>query len=92
MDFVLSPHIDLSSFSVGDDIVFTFVTGNDFTVVQLKPANEVGASSLSHGSHSHDLHNSHSQTGHMQSHEHHQDADEDKSMENREYMEHMNHD
>lgn len=91
MDFVLSPHIDLSSFSVGDDIVFTFVTGNDFTVVQLKPANEVGASSLSHGSHSHDLHNSHSQTGHMQSHEHHQDADEDKGMDNMEHMEHMEH-
>jgi Cu(I)/Ag(I) efflux system membrane fusion protein len=83
MEFVLSPHIDLSSFSVGDDIVFTFVTGDDFTVVQLKPGNAVGASSLSHDSHSH---NSDTQTGNMQSHEHHQEADEDKS------MEHMNHD
>ena len=89
MDFVLSPHIDLSSFSVGDDIVFTFVTGNDFTVVQLKPANEIGASSLSHDSHSH---NSDTQTGNMQSLEHHQGADEDKSMDNMEHMEHMNHD
>ena len=83
MEFVLSPHIDLSSFSVGDNIVFTFVTGDDFTVVQLKPGNEVDASSLSHDLHSH---NSDTQTGNMQSHELHQEADEDKS------MEHMNHD
>lgn len=36
MDFVLSPHINASSFSVGDKVVFTFVADDEFTIVDMR--------------------------------------------------------
>lgn len=36
MDFVLSPHIMPSQFKVGDKVVFTFVTGDEFTVIDMR--------------------------------------------------------
>lgn len=36
MSFAVSKHIDLSQFKQGDNIVFTFVTGDAFTVVDMR--------------------------------------------------------
>ncbi len=36
MDFAVSQHIDVSNFNVGDSVVFTFVTGEKFTVIDMR--------------------------------------------------------
>lgn len=36
MSFSVSKHIDLSQFSEGDNIMFTFVTGEEFTVIDVR--------------------------------------------------------
>ncbi|WP_394221410.1 efflux RND transporter periplasmic adaptor subunit [Alteromonas gracilis] len=38
MTFALSKHIDVSTFKEGDSIVFTFVTGDAFTVIDMRHA------------------------------------------------------
>lgn len=40
MSFAVSKHIDLSQFSEGDNIMFTFVTGKEFTVIDMRKHSE----------------------------------------------------
>ena len=40
MSFSVSKHIDLSQFKEGDNIMFTFVTGEEFTVIDIRKRNE----------------------------------------------------
>ncbi|CAA0312629.1 Cation efflux system protein [Alteromonas alvinellae] len=40
MSFTVSKHIDLSQFSEGDNIMFTFVTGKEFTVIDMRKHSE----------------------------------------------------
>ena len=40
MSFTVSKHIDLSQFSEGDNIMFTFVTGEEFTVIDMRKHSE----------------------------------------------------
>ncbi|MEM7265686.1 MAG: copper-binding protein, partial [Pseudomonadota bacterium] len=40
MSFAVSKHIDLSQFSEGDNIMFTFVTGEEFTVIDMRKHSE----------------------------------------------------
>jgi Cu(I)/Ag(I) efflux system membrane fusion protein len=40
MSFSVSKHIDLSQFKEGDNIMFTFVTGEEFTVIDMRKRSE----------------------------------------------------
>ena len=40
MSFAVSKHIDLSQFREGDNIMFTFVTGEEFTVIDMRKRSE----------------------------------------------------
>jgi Cu(I)/Ag(I) efflux system membrane fusion protein len=40
MSFAVSKHIDLSQFKEGDNIMFTFVTGEEFTVIDMRKHSE----------------------------------------------------
>nr|WP_321824753.1 efflux RND transporter periplasmic adaptor subunit [Alteromonas macleodii] len=40
MSFAVSKHIDLSVFSEGDNIMFTFVTGEEFTIIDMRKHSE----------------------------------------------------
>lgn len=70
MMFSLSPHIDISRFREGDDIVFTFVTGDEFTVVELKHAKESVTPSHEHESMKKHGHGKHDHEKHTEDMEH----------------------
>ncbi|AFT96419.1 cation efflux system protein [Alteromonas macleodii str. 'Balearic Sea AD45'] len=59
MSFAVSKHIDLSQFKEGDNIMFTFVTGEEFTVIDMRKRSEnaVGKGMVhdsDHSNHKHD--------------------------------------
>ncbi|MCZ8528988.1 efflux RND transporter periplasmic adaptor subunit [Alteromonas sp. PRIM-21] len=55
MSFAVSKHIDVSKFKEGDDIVFTFVTGDPFTVIDMRKdmSHKVGEDMMQGSAHSH---------------------------------------
>ncbi len=85
MSFAVSKHIDLSSFKEGDEIVFTFVTGEEFTVIDMRKHSEHKVSEgTMHGSeHSNHKHNADDLEG---------DEDQSRAHESMNHKEHMHHD
>ena len=48
MSFALSPHIDPTSFSEGMKVTFTFVTGEEFVVIDMRPLEDANTSVHQH--------------------------------------------
>ncbi|WP_083575063.1 efflux RND transporter periplasmic adaptor subunit [Alteromonas sp. V450] len=63
MTFDVSPHIDLSHYAVGDPITFTFITGDAFTVIDIKHKTSLSENDRQHPQGS-------SSTGHSKKHSH----------------------
>jgi membrane fusion protein, copper/silver efflux system len=62
MSFSVSKHIDLSQFKEGDNIMFTFVTGEEFTVIDMRKHSEHAMDKgmvhgTEHSNHKHDTSN-----------------------------------
>jgi Cu(I)/Ag(I) efflux system membrane fusion protein len=62
MSFSVSKHIDLSQFKEGDNIMFTFVTGEEFTVIDMRKRSEHAMDKgmvhgTEHSNHKHDTSN-----------------------------------
>jgi Cu(I)/Ag(I) efflux system membrane fusion protein len=62
MSFAVSKHIDLSQFKEGDNIMFTFVTGEEFTVIDMRKHSEHAMDKgmvhgTEHSNHKHDTSN-----------------------------------
>ena len=59
MSFAVSKHINVSKFKEGDEIVFTFVTGEEFTVIDMRKHSEraLGKSMVHDSVHSNHKHN-----------------------------------
>ncbi|GEA04973.1 hemolysin D [Alteromonas sp. KUL17] len=62
MSFAVSKHIDLSQFKEGDNIMFTFVTGKEFTVIDMRKRSEHAVDKgmvhdSGHSNHKHDTSN-----------------------------------
>ena len=95
MSFAVSKHIDLSSFKEGDNIVFTFVTGEEFTVIDMGKHSEHKVSKdTMHGSdHSNHKHNADDLEG-DEDHSHAHESMVHKSVEHEStnHKEHMHHD
>jgi Cu(I)/Ag(I) efflux system membrane fusion protein len=95
MSFSVSKHIDLSQFKEGDNIMFTFVTGEEFTVIDMRKRSEHAMDKgmvhgTEHSNHKHD-------TGERKGDGYQSDAHESmvhKSAEQKSinHKEHMHHD
>ncbi|WP_334019873.1 efflux RND transporter periplasmic adaptor subunit [Alteromonas sp. S015] len=95
MSFAVSKHIDLSQFNEGDNIIFTFVTGEAFTVIDMRKRSEhaMDKSMVHDSGHSNHKHNA----GDLKGDEEQSDAHESmvhKSAEQKaiNHKEHMHHD
>lgn len=94
MLFSVSKHIDLSQFSEGDNIMFTFVTGEEFTVIDMRKRSEHAMDKgmvhgTEHSSHKHDTSNLKGDGEQSDAHESmvHKSA-EQKSINHKEHMHH----
>lgn len=101
MSFAVSKHIDLSQFKEGDTVRFTFVTGDEFTVIDMrKPAEHVMHSDMLHGSkqstHVHTPKNSIANRSSMEKERdemrHEKNSHKAKDHESMNHKEHMHHD
>ena len=94
MSFAVSKHIDLSQFSEGDNIMFTFVTGEEFTVIDMRKRSENAVDKgmvhdSGHSNHKHDAGNLKGNGEQSDAHESmvHKSA-EQKSINHKEHMHH----
>ena len=94
MLFSVSKHIDLSQFKEGDNIMFTFVTGEEFTVIDMRKRSEHAMDKgmvhgTEHSSHKHDTSNLKGDGEQSDAHESmvHKSA-EQKSINHKEHMHH----
>ncbi|WP_281716074.1 efflux RND transporter periplasmic adaptor subunit [Alteromonas sp. CyTr2] len=94
MSFAVSKHIDLSQFSEGDNIMFTFVTGEEFTVIDMRKRSENAVDKgmvhdSGHSNHKHDAGNLKSNGEQSDAHKSmvHKSA-EQKSINHKEHMHH----
>ncbi len=94
MSFAVSKHIDLSQFSEGENIMFTFVTGEEFTVIDMRKRSEHAMDKgmvhdSGHSNHKPDAGNMKSNGEQSDAHESmvHKSA-EQKSMNHEEHMHH----
>ncbi len=94
MSFAVSKHIDLSQFSEGVNIMFTFVTGEEFTVIDMRKRSEHAMDKgmvhgTEHSSHKHDTSNLKGDGEQSDAHESmvHKSA-EQKSINHKEHMHH----
>ncbi|MHC6646112.1 efflux RND transporter periplasmic adaptor subunit [Alteromonas sp. HB246098] len=90
MSFAVSKHIDLSQFSEGDNIMFTFVTGEEFTVIDMRKRSENAVDKgmvhdSGHSSHKHDA-------GERKGDENQSDAHKSAEQKSINHKEHMHHD
>ena len=90
MSFAVSKHIDLSQFSEGDNIMFTFVTGEEFTVIDMRKRSENAVDKgmvqdLGHSNHKHDA-------GERKGDENQSDAHKSAEQKSINHKEHMHHD
>ncbi|GFD77774.1 hemolysin D [Tenacibaculum sp. KUL118] len=98
MSFAVSKHIDLSTFKEGDEVMFTFVTGEEFTVIDMHKHMEhakVGDTmrDSDHSAHERNSHEQKSHTNQSMSHESMNHESMNHESMNRESMNHesMNH-
>lgn len=93
MSFAVSKHIDLSKFKEGDDIMFTFVTGEEFTVIDMHKHMEHAKveDTMRESDHSTHERNSHEQKSHTNQSMNHESMNHESM--NHESMNHesMNH-
>ncbi len=94
MSFSVSKHIDLSQFREGDNIMFTFVTGEEFTVIDMRKRSEHAMDKgmvhgTEHSNHKHDTSNLKGDGEQSDAHESmvHKSA-EQKSINHKEHMHH----
>ena len=94
MSFSVSKHIDLSQFKEGDNIMFTFVTGEEFTVIDMRKRSEHAMDKgmvhgTEHSNHKHDTSNLKGDGEQSDAHESlvHKSA-EQKSINHKEHMHH----
>ncbi len=94
MSFAVSKHIDLSQFKEGDNIMFTFVTGEEFTVIDMRKRSENAVDKgmvhdSGHSNHKHDAGNLKSNGEQSDAHKSmvHKSA-EQKSINHKEHMHH----
>ena len=94
MSFSVSKHIDLSQFKEGDNIMFTFVTGEEFTVIDMRKRSENAVDKgmvhdSGHSNHKHDAGNLKSNGEQSDAHKSmvHKSA-EQKSINHKEHMHH----
>ena len=90
MSFAVSKHIDLSQFSEGDNIMFTFVTGEEFTVIDMRKRSENAVDKgmvydSGHSNHKHDA-------GNLKGNGEQSDAHESAAQKSINHKEHMHHD
>ncbi|PXW75611.1 Cu(I)/Ag(I) efflux system membrane fusion protein [Alteromonas sp. I10] len=90
MSFAVSKHIDLSQFSEGDNIMFTFVTGEEFTVIDMRKRSENAVDKgmvhdSGHSNHKHDA-------GNLKGDENQSDAHKSAEQKSINHKEHMHHD
>ena len=90
MSFSVSKHIDLSQFKEGDNIMFTFVTGEEFTVIDMRKRSENAVDKgmvqdLGHSNHKHDA-------GERKGDENQSDAHKSAEQKSINHKEHMHHD
>lgn len=94
MSFAVSKHIDLTQFSEGDNIMFTFVTGEEFTVIDMrKHSKHAMDKSMVHDSgHSNHNHNAGERKGDGEQSDAHESmfhkSAEQKSINHKEHMHH----
>ncbi|WP_076011888.1 efflux RND transporter periplasmic adaptor subunit [Alteromonas abrolhosensis] len=89
MSFAVSKHIDLSQFSEGDNIMFTFVTGEEFTVIDMRKRSEnaVDKGMVQDSGHSNHKHDAGERKGDENQSDAHKSA-EQKSINHKEHMHH----
>jgi Cu(I)/Ag(I) efflux system membrane fusion protein len=94
MSFSVSKHIDLSQFKEGDNIMFTFVTGEEFTVIDMRKRSEHAMDKgMVHGTeHSNHNHNAGERKGDGEQSDAHESmvhkSAEQKSINHKEHMHH----
>ena len=94
MSFAVSKHIDLSQFKEGDNIMFTFVTGEEFTIIDMRKHSEhVMDKGMVHDSgHSNHNHNAGERKGDGEQSDAHESmvhkSAEQKSINHKEHMHH----
>ena len=94
MSFSVSNHIDLSQFKEGDNIMFTFVTGEEFTVIDMRKHSEhaVDKGMVHNSGHSNHNHNAGERKGDGDQSDAHESmvhkSAEQKSINHKEHMHH----
>ena len=92
MSFAVSKHIDLSQFSEGDNIMFTFVTGSTVIDMRKRSENAVDKGMVHDSGHSNHNHNAGERKGDGEQSDAHESmvhkSAEQKSINHKEHMHH----